>query len=712
MRQSSLRAWGVVVLAGLLVACQGGTVSVQERDGAGSVHGGKDGRPTGPTDPGGGGGTDGGGGDVVTEPGVCDTTPATPVDAPMRVLSELELNNALGELFEGVDVGRYAMTRDGRVGPFVINGREAVEAAHVEDFRLMAEAVSPIVAQNVDAVLACDAGGAGLFAGESTGTDIGYERFDFTTPKSVSAIDLVALGNDTDPSVLNNDGRQENGWTSIFEVRFYAGNERVDVAGVTATSTEGGNGPERMIDGDETTRWATHGRQVATFQLAREAQVDRVEILWFLADRRKVFFELRENTGGALSERACAEQFVERFVGKAFRRDVQAAERDAFMGLYDEGVASGGRAEGVRWVVEAALQAPSFMYVHEDASQGARELDDYEIASRMAATLWRSIPDDALVEAASQGLLRDADSREAQARRMLEDPRAQRAMRDLVLQWFGVDQLDPADLVTEDADLTEAERVALAGAMLTETEKFVDHVIANEGADWRELLTARYSFVDATMAAHYGVTPVAEPDADGWSRVEWADRAGLLGHASFLAGHHGPVHRGLFVRNAILCGAIPGPEGVSTDTIPTEPGESDRSKSIKRMEHTDCRACHLMMDNLGLTMDTFDGLGRWRQQDAYGNPVESSGEILNTGEVDGPVADSVEMAASLASSDVAAACLSRNLFLYTYARTDGGANACAVETARAQLEATGDIRDALVALIRMDTFVRIPGGAQ
>jgi hypothetical protein len=512
--------------------------------------------------------------------------------------------------------------------------------------------------------------------------------------------------------VLNGDGRQENGWTSIFEVRFYEGDARVDVAGVTATSTEGGNGPERMADGDESTRWATHGRQVATFQLARAARVDRVEILWFLADRRKAFFELREHVGGAPSERACAERFVERFVGKAFRRDVEAAERDAFMGLYDAGVAAGGRAEGVRWVVEAALQAPSFMYAHEDASRGARELDDYEIAARMAATLWRSIPDDALVEAASQGLLRDADSREAHARRMLEDPRARRAMRDLVLQWFGIDQLAPGDLVGEDADLTEAERATLAAAMRTETEKFVDHVIAHEGADWRELLTARYSFVDATMAAHYGVTPAAAPDADGWSRVEWGDRAGLLGHASFLAGHHGPVHRGLFVRNALLCGAIPGPEGVSTDSIPTEPGESDRSKSIKRMTHTDCRSCHTMMDNLGLTMDTFDGLGRWREQDAHGNAVEPSGEIVNTGEVDGPVADSIELAGALASSDVAATCLSRNLFLYTYARTDGGANACAVETARAQLTATGDLRDALVALIRMDTFVRIPGGAQ
>ena len=212
---------------------------------------------------------------------------------------------------------------------------------------------------------------------------------------------------------------------------------------------------------------------------------------------------------------------------------------------------------------------------------------------------------------------------------MLDDPRAIVAMRELVLQWFGVDTLEPAALVTEDADLTEADRAALAQAMSAETRRFVDHVIDKEGADWRELLTAKYSFIDATMATHYGVEPSGEPDSDGFARVDWEHRAGLLGHASFLSGHHGPVHRGLYVRNTILCGSIPGPEGVATDSIPTEPGESDRSKSNKRMEHVDCRSCHVMMDNLGLTLDTFDGLGRWRQQDAHGNAVTSAGEILN-----------------------------------------------------------------------------------
>ncbi len=391
----------------------------------------------------------------------------------------------------------------------------------------------------------------------------------------------------------------------------------------------------------------------------------------------------------------CAEAAIVGLAELAFRRPLQDVEREGLVGLWTVGQADGGHAQGMRIVVEAVLQSPSFVYVAEEATAPA--LDDYEIAQRMAATLWRSIPDAALAAAAANGELSDATQREAHARRMLQSPFARSTIRMLVLQWLGFDRLaQEAFAATE-----------LVEAMGAETVRLIDHVIDERQSSWVDLLTSRYTFVDATLAAHYGIDVADGTEvATGVYRVELSERAGLLTHAGFLALHHGPVHRGLAVRKAVLCGDVPGPTNVDTESIPTGPTESERSKSEKRLASNSCGGCHAMMDPLGLALDPFNTLGQFEAEDRYGNPLFGDGEVVAGGERM-PVASAVDLADTLVAVDDSRRCVAKNLFTWTFARPPGGADNCTVARVEDSLRSGGDnLQEALVQIIAHEMFVQ------
>jgi len=399
---------------------------------------------------------------------------------------------------------------------------------------------------------------------------------------------------------------------------------------------------------------------------------------------------------------ACFAPYLDELMLRAFRRPATEQESDGYLQLFTQGWQEGGIEEAFLWTFEALLQAPSFIYIHEEA--GVAGINDYEIAQRMASMLWRSIPDDALLQLASEGRLQDPETRAAEARRMLRDERAQRTIRSMVMQWIGVQRL-PGEPFAQDAD-----GAILAAAMLSETQAFVDDVIGSSGS-YIELLEANYSIINQRMAEHYGldISDLGAPVNGQW-RVEIPHRVGLLTQASYLTLEHGVVHRGLFVRGSIMCQLVPGPEGIDTEAIPTAPGESERSKSEKRMDERSCAGCHAMMDPLGLPFDVFDEIGRHRSEDSYGNPVFSHGEILGSHDSDQLVANAVEMVQTLAWSTSVRDCVSAQLYTWTFASVPTGERACIVSDIASILDQNnGDLREALVGLIQSDAFVRRTG---
>ncbi len=377
---------------------------------------------------------------------------------------------------------------------------------------------------------------------------------------------------------------------------------------------------------------------------------------------------------------ACQAGGIEALAVRAFRRPIEPEERVALREVFDS--ASGqGVAAGVRAVLSALLQAPSFLYVTElgvpaDGAGGSARhsrkraqlvrLSDYELASGLSFTIRGGPPDAPLLDAARRGALYQADERERQARRLLAMHDTRYQFRRFLLQWLEVDDL----LETAKSEAVFAGYEALKPAMLAETERFVDEVLVHDGASVSALLNSGFSSVDMTMAAFYGLPAYG-------TRVPSRDygRVGVLQQASFLARHAhpestSPVLRGDFVARKLLCVRLPRPSELDIEVIMPRPSEelTTRERFAQHVADPDCRFCHRVIDGFGHTLESFDAAGRL-QVEENGKPIDTLGQ----GSLQGRAyrfRDSQELVAWLADEPRVQDCFARQAFRYFSAQND------------------------------------------
>lgn len=392
--------------------------------------------------------------------------------------------------------------------------------------------------------------------------------------------------------------------------------------------------------------------------------------------------------------RSCAAAFVDGFATRAFRRPLAASERTALLGVYATGAATG-FAEGIRAVIEAVLQAPSFLYRTELGSEGAAgspvALTPYELAASMSFLLLDSIPDAELFRAAQDGRLGTADGLAAEAGRLLASPRAQANLARVVAKWAGLG----GGVTTELSPTRFPEyTAALRASMAEETNRFLSSLVRG-GGTLADLLTSRSTFVDGGLAKVYGLP--YQGQAFTQVTLPAAERAGILTQPAVVVEHSRgnlPVHRGLFINRVVLCGEIPPPPaGVNTQSIDTT-GLSDREAVAARAANPVCGACHQYFDPLGLAYGRYDELGRYRATDARG-AIDASGEVRGAGDADGPFASLVELSERLAGSREFAACFARQMQAYTFGRArDGVADRCEARRVADELaRGSGSLRD-------------------
>ena len=356
--------------------------------------------------------------------------------------------------------------------------------------------------------------------------------------------------------------------------------------------------------------------------------------------------------------RPCAEQIVGRLGERAYRRPLDEIDLEGLMWFYDEGAADGGFEIGIRRSLEAMLASPHFVFRIEEMPEGVRpgetyRLTDADLASRLSFFLWSSPPDDELLELAREGELSDEDVLEAQARRMLADPRAEALATRFAAQWLRLQdlyKLDPDVQLYPDYDLR------LGEAMQKETELFFYNLV-REDRPVLEFLTADYTFVNERLANHYEIPGVV---GDEFRRVQYPneDRRGILGHGSVLAltslaNRTSPVNRGKWV-SEVLLGVPPPPPPPnvpSLDESVSEEGEARMLTTRERMEqhrqNPTCNSCHRLIDPIGLALDHFDVTGAWRIK-------ENDVEIDVRGELyDGtPMASAADLTKVLARLEV------------------------------------------------------------
>ena len=325
---------------------------------------------------------------------------------------------------------------------------------------------------------------------------------------------------------------------------------------------------------------------------------------------------------GARDETACARDVIAALARRAYRRPVTVDDVEPLLGIYREGRRDRDFEAGIERALEALLAMPTFLMRVErhpvDTRPGAvYRVSDVELASRLSFFLWKSIPDDALLDMAERGELSDPATLARQVRRMLADRRATRFMDDFVGQWLQMRNIFSQD---PDGALFAGFNDTLRSAMARETELFFRSQV-REDRPIRELLRADYTFLNEQLARHYGVDDLY---GSHFRRVTWTDdrRHGLLGHASLLtvtsyANRTSVVLRGKWVLENLL-GAPPPPPPPNVPPL----AESDRRQPTSLRERMEqhraspvCARCHARMDPLGFALEHFDAIGRWREND-------------------------------------------------------------------------------------------------
>jgi hypothetical protein len=343
----------------------------------------------------------------------------------------------------------------------------------------------------------------------------------------------------------------------------------------------------------------------------------------------------------------CAKRILTSLARRAYRRPVTDADVAPLMAFYRDGSRSvrlqadqkdqsGSEAfeQGIQRAVRRLLVSPEFLLrVERDPARAAPgtpyRISDVELASRLSFFLWSSIPDDELLTVAERGQLRDPAVLGAQVRRMIEDRRADAFVTNFAGQWLFLRNLQavvPVQNIFPDFDDT------LRQAFRRETELFFDSIV-RENRSVLDLLRADYTFLNERLARHYGIPNVKGSHFRRVALGPESARSGILGQGSILTvtsypDRTSPVVRGKWILENLLGTPPPPPIPNVGDLKPTK-GDGVVLSMRERMEqhrrNPVCASCHAMMDPLGLSLENFDAVGRWRTLGESSTSIDASG---------------------------------------------------------------------------------------
>ena len=304
--------------------------------------------------------------------------------------------------------------------------------------------------------------------------------------------------------------------------------------------------------------------------------------------------------------------------------------------------------EGIALVIQRILSDPKFIYRMEQEPGNLEpgdvyRISDLDLASRLFFFLCSSIPDKELLELARDGELGNPAVLEAQVQRMMQDPRSAAFTSNFAGQWLALRNLDANEPVTDQfPDFDDL----LRQSQRREVELLVDSLI-QENRPVTDILTAEYTFVNERLAMHYGIPGIK---GERFRRVELdgdlAIRAGILGKASSLTvpsqpGRTSPVKRGYWVLASIL-GVEPPPPPPNVKIVPPkQAGSGGDNADVPSMRewmeghrtNPACAGCHRMMDPIGFALESFDAIGRYREEE-NGKPIETAVVLYDGMEVE------------------------------------------------------------------------------
>ena len=336
---------------------------------------------------------------------------------------------------------------------------------------------------------------------------------------------------------------------------------------------------------------------------------------------------------GQTPSNECLKTALNSFASKAYRRPATDEEVQRLLSVIRPTEAVlGDWKKGLEYAIAAVLQSPNFLFRTEvGISTGAdNTYTSYDVASRLSFFLWNSMPDQELFEVAAQDGLLTREAVYEQAVRMMRSPRFEAGLRAFFDDFLELYELEH---LSKDPKIFEHFDPQLGPDAAEETWLLIKDLVLENPGDFRDIMTSQYTFINPRLASVYGMPAPREDEFGKVYLTEHNQRAGMLGHISFLAFHShstatSATRRGEAVRKRLLCQEIPSPP-VNIDTSIPEPSGERRTLRDRVEEHLEdpsCKGCHQLTDPIGLGLENYDSIGRYRTHD-NGAIIEPAGEL-------------------------------------------------------------------------------------
>lgn len=385
------------------------------------------------------------------------------------------------------------------------------------------------------------------------------------------------------------------------------------------------------------------------------------------AARKQKVLSCDAAAGGA----ACAKTILAAFARKAWRRPVSEEEVNGLLVPFTKAAELGAKpTDGMRFALAGVLMSPFFLFkleIDPDRTLATpRRLNGHELATRLSYALWSTMPDDQLFAAADADALSTDAAVEAQITRMLADSKADALADAFAGQWLSFRGLQQHEV---EPAVLEAYSPALVTSMQTEARLYFSEFVKNE-LPISDLMSARFSFLDAGLATFYGAARPAGAAPGEFVRVDMSnlERSGMLTLGAFLTASSLPtrtsvIRRGQFVFERFMCGEIPPPPpGIPGFPEPQE-GLTARQLSAQHRADPACAGCHNIMDPIGFGLESYDALGGYRVTERGVN-IDTSGALPSGATFQG----GVQLADALAKDPSFAACVTKKLTTFTLGR--------------------------------------------
>jgi hypothetical protein len=339
----------------------------------------------------------------------------------------------------------------------------------------------------------------------------------------------------------------------------------------------------------------------------------------------------------------CVKKILSDLAERAFRRPPRSSETGRLFDLVQESRRSGESFEsGIQLALKAILISPHFLFKMEadpnfESDAKVRNLNDYELATRLSYFLHSSMPDAELYKLARSGQLSKDDVLEKQVRRLLNDARVNQFVDNFGMQWLQLRNLQNIGFDTKRFPKFNGE---LRRAFYQETRQFLTHLI-REDRSVLELIDADYTFVNDKLADHYGIDGVSGRQ---FRKITLKDsnRGGLITQASILSvtsnpTRTSPVKRGRWILEQLLGTPPPPPPPNVPELMADEAALSGTLRQQMEQHRKDpaCATCHTKMDPLGFGLENFDAVGGWRSLEGK-EPIDSTGELPSGEKFAGP----------------------------------------------------------------------------